>query len=380
MGTTLDFTADLNEAFDAAEAAESAEGVEPVEPVSADPEPADELPEATEPAPQRSRDDTGRFAKVSKKSAPSASPKATAAGRAAADGVSPPPEAPSATPVAKPPPVTATVTHDGKALDLSKPPQSLGPAAREKWGQVPVEVREAFAKREVDVAKSIGQAVENKTFRDRFVQAVEPHADFLRNNGLDLHQTVSGLLGDARVIWQGTPQAKAQRLAQIIKSSNTDINMLAAALDGEGSVPQQPQGTGTDDIDARIERGIQARIAAAHQQKSQSEMQAFAAKAEFWPDVQQDVFDIMELGRRRGVAVTIQDAYNRAIQLSPEISGVMKQREAGKNAAQANASTQRSRAAASLVKSQPAAQMARAQPKKGDWTAAVTEAWDSLEG
>jgi hypothetical protein len=48
------------------------------------------------------------------------------------------------------------------------------------------------------------------------------------------------------------------------------------------------------------------------------------------------------------------DAYNRAVQLNPEVSKVFEQREAAKRAASPNGPTQRARAAASSVKSTPA--------------------------
>jgi hypothetical protein len=84
-------------------------------------------------------------------------------------------------------------------------------------------------------------------------------------------------------------------------------------------------------------------------------VEAFTSTAEFMDDVREDVADMMELASRRGVALTLEDAYNRACKLHPEVSQVLQQREAAKAANALQASTQRARAASSSVRSQPTA-------------------------
>lgn len=388
MGVTaLDFNDDLSTALDAVEGSEPEEtpevSAEPAEPVAAAPkaEPVDDAEpvgpvETDEAKAERARDQAGRFAKGAKKTSVRTASSQSVAEGAKTAGVD------RAIPAVQPVPA-ATVEYKGRPLDISKPPQSLGPAAREHWNQVPAPVREAFAKREMDVAQSIGQAVENKTFRDRFHQAVEPHGDFLRNNGMDPFQTVGSLLGDARVIWNGSPQAKAAKIAQMVRAAGVDINLLDQHLAGQAPQGGQ-QGQPQDHIAAAREAAreeFRQLKAQDDQERTHGGWKAFAAKAEFWADVKHDVADIMELSQRRhGVAMSIEDAYNRAVQLNPEVAGVLKQRNAAETAKQANASTQRSRAAASLVRSQPAAPKDGPKGKKGDWNAAVEAAWDGLEG
>jgi hypothetical protein len=80
------------------------------------------------------------------------------------------------------------------------------------------------------------------------------------------------------------------------------------------------------------------------QERSAAAVQEFSAKAEFLDDVREDMADLLEGAARRGVALTMEEAYDRACHMNPDIRRVLQQRESAANVG-AQTSTQRAKAA-----------------------------------
>jgi hypothetical protein len=102
------------------------------------------------------------------------------------------------------------------------------------------------------------------------------------------------------------------------------------------------------------------------------------AQEEFFEDVRQDMADLIEVAQRRGVALTLKDAYTRAVGLHPEISKVVSQRAAAAARTPAGA-TQRARAASSSVRSSPAVQPKGDREVGHDMRADLEAAMDAVE-
>jgi regulator of protease activity HflC (stomatin/prohibitin superfamily) len=64
--------------------------------------------------------------------------------------------------------------------------------------------------------------------------------------------------------------------------------------------------------------------------------------------------DLIEVSERRGIDLSLEDAYNQACRLNPEIASVMEQRTKAQAATQAHQRTSRARRAASSVAGSPA--------------------------
>ena len=68
---------------------------------------------------------------------------------------------------------------------------------------------------------------------------------------------------------------------------------------------------------------------AGHQQQVQqanSEVAAFGKNAEFLNDVRHDMADLVDMAHGRGQTMTLQDAYNKACALNPQIAQVLEER------------------------------------------------------
>jgi hypothetical protein len=222
---------------------------------------------------------------------------------------------------------------------------------------VPAEVQAEIARREKEVAVAMQEASESRKFRESCQQTHAPYRQLLPE-GAEL-KAIGNLFQTATALQTGSPQQKAHLVAQIIQSYGVPIEALDDALTGKGGPPPQTQAPAYKDprVDELLSKLSQAEAQRAHslKEKSLQTVNDFAAKAEFFEDVREEVADMLEVAARRGRELSLEDAYTRAVKLHPELSQVMAQREAAEKAKAAQASTLKARAAASSVRSAPTA-------------------------
>ena len=84
------------------------------------------------------------------------------------------------------------------------------------------------------------------------------------------------------------------------------------------------------------------------------ESMAYDPKYPYFDEVRQDMADIMELSYRRGVAMTLDEAYTKATQLNSEVASQIGRQATMSNASQQHQQALRAKAAASSVTGAPA--------------------------
>ena len=67
-----------------------------------------------------------------------------------------------------------------------------------------------------------------------------------------------------------------------------------------------------------------------------SETEQFMASHDFAEDIREDMADIMEMAAKRGQNMSLEDCYERAILLRPDIQQIIEQRKIAANASQQN--------------------------------------------
>jgi DNA-binding transcriptional MerR regulator len=256
-------------------------------------------------------------------------------------------ETPPADPAA-PPPAPAPVA------ETYKPPQSWKAQVRERWASLPPEVQAEVVRRERESEASHRDAAEAKKGWSQFRETVTPYEAMLRAEGVDPIRAVGSLLQTMAALRTAPPQHKAAMVANMVKSFGVPIDALDAALAGE-STQSQPQAPYRDPrVDQLFSRLEQAQSARQQQMASQAqqEIQSVAGE-EFFEDVREDMADLIDAASRRGVALSLKDAYSRAVKLNPATSEVLAQRDAAKAATTANAATAAARKASSSVRPNP---------------------------
>ena len=328
------------------------------------PEPATEAaPEAPEKA-DDGRDEKGRFL-------PKEKPAETA------EGIKPTP-APAGAPA-----VSAKAATQPAPVPTEKPaevlaPRTWKPIGREVWAKVPPEAQKEIIRREHETTQALQNAAEHRRQAETWQQTLAPFEQVFRREGVDAVRGVASLLPAVQALQEGTPQRKAEVAAQIIKAYGVDIAALDQVLSGQ-QAPQQAQQLDPNTIIARakaeLAAELQQRQQAAAVERESAAVEQFSTKAEFLDDVRDDMADLLESSARRGLALTLEEAYDRACYMNPEIRRVMQQREAAANVS--TTSTQRARAASSSVRSQPAGARLSA-PSSGSIEDDIREAAASL--
>jgi hypothetical protein len=220
------------------------------------------------------------------------------------------------------------------AVDV-KAPQSWSPKLREEFGKLSPGVQAQINKRETEMSTFLNEGAESRKFGDKMGQALQPYQAVMSAHGTnDPVQAVQGLMETATMLQMGSPQQKAQKLADMVQHYGIDINMLDGALSG------QPQ---TNPQQSQMEQMLEQKLAPMTQfmntvqqnqtnsqqqvhQNAQTEVGTFEQTAEFIGDVRNDMADMLDMAAQRGQTMSLQEAYDKACAINPEISAVITQR------------------------------------------------------
>lgn len=265
-----------------------------------------------------------------------------------------------------------------------KPPQSWKPAERAKWNALDPGVRAEVLRREREVTQVLNETAQVRKFAQEFQQVIAPFS--ARMQAMNAHPLVAvrELLKADYLLSTSPKVQKAQFLAKLISDYDVDIAALDEVLSGK-----QVQ----DDPTARFEQIIDKKLApiiTANQQREQQtrqqDEQEFARqiaafedeiKYPYFQQVRGDMADIIELSAKKGVHVTLESAYNKAVQLDPVISADLATRKKATSAALANAEAQRALRASSSVRGAPTIAPV-GSPTGGNRRAAIEAAMESV--
>ncbi len=220
------------------------------------------------------------------------------------------------------------------AEEGNKPPVGLSPEAREVWSDVPDAVKSEIAKREKDYANGIKQYAESAKRAQAMDRTLQPYQQLFAMNG-GAANFMPGLMQTASVLQMGAPAQKAEMVANLIKQFGVDIRTLDNLLVGQAPPKEVQQ---QSEVQQAVNQAVapyqqhmqQIQAAQQHQQQAaqqeiSNEVQTFASDPshEFYHDVKAEMADILDLASNRGYQMTMQEAYDKACQLNPQISKIL---------------------------------------------------------
>lgn len=266
-------------------------------------------------------------------------------------------------------------------------PVGWKPGARQEWAKIPRAAQEEIVRREKEAAQTLRQSSQARQFANEFQQTINPFMPLIQAQNSNPMQAVKNLMTTAAGLTVGTAVQKAQIVREIIQNYGVDIQTLDQVLSGQpiqqqGNVQQShmappPWATPLFQFMNTVQQSRQQREQQLVQD-AEAETDAFAAKNEFFEDVREDMADLMQVAAQRGVIMSMDEAYKRAISLNPEISTIVSQREAAKRAQSSN--IQRNRNAASSIHGAPRNGPTGAKSGEDSRRAALEEAWDAQSG
>jgi hypothetical protein len=352
LNTDQGLRADIDAAFDEAEKTSNDSNTQGTpEPELQANDPSDDQPATDEPTAEGSAD------------APTAGSEQSVA---PAEGAAPAPAAPEA---AAPPPAPESNEPTAKA------PGTWTPAAREKWATLPSEVKTEVWKREREASRALTMSNEARKFQNEFSNTMQPFLGFIAAENSTPLQAVQHMMQTAAALRVGTPQQKVQIAADIIQNFGIDLRALDSVLAG-----QRPEFNPQTQIQQLIQRELQPVMQTFQQQRQliqqqeanfeqevSTELERFAAdpKHEFYWDVKDIMADLMEVSSRRGEAMDLTAAYERAIMMHDPVRRVIEARKTREAAQRGNQLAQRAKQTSSLSVT-PSAQLSTVTPVAGD--------------
>lgn len=263
------------------------------------------------------------------------------------------------------PKVGEPATAEPAAKDpIAKAPASWKPEAREHWSQIPEGAKREIARVDQLVQQTMRESAEARKFADAINQTVAPYRGTIEAEGSNVLQAVGHLMQTAQALRTAPPAHKAQLVAGMVKQFGIDVNALDKALVGQAPEAVNPEV-------ARVKQQFEKELAPlrqmqqqmAQQQQYQEQMrqtsaqqavQAFeATNPEFLNDVAQDMAQILDLGSQRGVDYTLEQAYDMACRVNPQVRQVIESRERSKLAQGMTQTAQKAKSAAVSVGGAP---------------------------
>jgi len=231
---------------------------------------------------------------------------------------------------------------------VDRAPQSWKGEAKKVWDTLPLQVRQEVARREREMLPVMQQAAQDRQRIQQMVEVMTPHRDRIQQMyGGNPVAAIGNLLQAEQMLTTAPMQQRAQFVARMIQQYGVDIRALDAALVGE-SMPEQVQQQST--IEQLLERKlapfqqfIQTQQEREQQQVRQQQEQVTSTvqdmandpKYPYFQDVRSDMADIIEMGARRGVAISLEDAYTKAVRMNDDVFQATSVRDSTQGATQA---------------------------------------------
>ena len=218
--------------------------------------------------------------------------------------------------------------------DSLKAPANWSPTHRSNWSKLPQDMQRMVLDREAEFTQAQTQIAENGKAHN-FLEGIQrSFAPVLAAEGVNAPQAIQGLFETVSRMRMGTPQQKAEAVAGIIKDYGISVSDLDDVLVG-----QPVQETQASEVQRLVNEqlapmremmGQHNNAKVQHQQHQQqtavNDVAEFSKNAEFINDVRNDMADLIDMAQARGVDMPLQEAYDKACAIHPEIVGVMSER------------------------------------------------------
>lgn len=231
---------------------------------------------------------------------------------------------------------------------LAEAPKSWKAANRAHWDAIPKEAREEIVRRDKEVFRIFGESAQARKLQSDLTEVVRPFEARIRSSGQTTMAVIGNLLQFDYALSSAPPAQRAQLAAKLINDYGIDIRELDAAL--SGSAPADP-------VQDRIDRMLQERLAPfqqylqsqqnIEQQRNQGystqavqtveQMADDGVKYPHFEQVRDDMADLVEVAGKRGLYLSADQAYNRAVAMNPELgaqAAAQRQAEAQRQTAQ----------------------------------------------
>lgn len=235
-------------------------------------------------------------------------------------------------------------------------PASWKGEAKGVWADLPEKARREVIRRERMIERTLHDTAQARQVAEEFIGVANQYDARLKDWGTTPVAAFKTFMDADRSLSTGPMSSRAAAIANIIKEYNIDIGALDSALAGATPDPLL-------DVDGRVQALVQQQMApfremmaTQEQAKTQQIVSVIDGMANnpdfpYFEEVREDMADLIEINMRRGVAVSLEDAYKKIVGYT------------GLNSpAQSMESVRKAKAAAVSVSGSPAAVTAAGNP------------------
>ena len=231
-----------------------------------------------------------------------------------------------------------------------RPPASWKKDYHETWNLADDKLKQYAWQRESEMKAGVEPLISKAQFADQMQEVLNPYMNTIQGLGIDAPKAVKALMEADHALRYSTPQEKRQYFARLAQSYGVNLNEMGNDL------PQQAVDPTIYALQNEL-NNVRGEVQGWKQQQEQQQNQAllgeinnFSQKAEHFEEARPAMIQLLQ----SGMATDLDDAYDKAIRLNPELfdavqSGRQAEMDAAKRAA-ANTAAKRARAAAVSVK------------------------------
>ena len=261
-----------------------------------------------------------------------------------------------------------------------RPPASWKKDYHEVWAKADPKMQEYAWQREEQMRAGVEPLLSKAQFADAMQEAISPYMTTIQGLGLTPDKAVAALMEADHKLRNSDPQTRMQYFAQLAQSYGINLGAMQGQ---QGQMPQQTVDPTVWALQNELNK-VRGEVMGWKQQQEMMENQSllneinqFSLKAEHFEDVRPTMIQLLQ----SGVAQTLEDAYEKAIRLDPNLFEQMTKAQqaevAAKQAKEQNRAAKAARAAAVSVRS--ATPGVNTAPKSSDRRALLEEALSEIE-
>jgi len=264
-----------------------------------------------------------------------------------------------------------------------RPPASWKKDYHEVWAKADPKMQEYAWQREEQMRAGVEPLLSKAQFADAMQEAISPYMTTIQGLGLSPDKAVAALMEADHKLRNSDPQTKLQYFQQLAQSYGINLGAMQGQPAQPGQAPQQAVDPTVWALQNELNK-VRGEVMGWKQQQEMMENQSllneinqFSLKAEHFEDVRPTMIQLLQ----SGVAQTLEDAYEKAIRLDPNLFEQMTKAQqaevAAKQAKEQNRAAKAARAAAVSVRS--ATPGVNTAPKSSDRRALLEEALTEIE-
>ena len=261
-----------------------------------------------------------------------------------------------------------------------RPPASWKKDYHDVWQKADPKMQEYAWQREEQMRAGVEPLLAKAQFADTMQETIAPYLPTIQGMGLTPEKAVSALMQADYTLRTAPAQQKMQLFAQLAQSYGINLGAM-------GANPQAAPQNSVDPLVWQLQNELNNVRGEVMGWKQQQEMQQnqqllgeinqFSLKADHFEEVRPTMIQLLQ----SGMAETLEQAYDKAIRLNPDlfeqVSKAQQAEQAAKQAKEYNRAAKAARAAAVSVRS--ATPSANTAPKAANRRALLEEAFSETE-